>query len=142
MSQNSNTTPTPAIGPLMSGSERRLVLGSSECPGPTHYAGCVCHEKGWQNKWECAVEMAAREELERDELRRTNEGLQLLFNLRWKADQRAIKRWQAAHPGNELTWPDHADMVVWLLEQSSENAEPIRSGGGETPSADRTPESP
>ena len=25
--------------------------------------------QGWQNKWECAVEMAARAELERDELR-------------------------------------------------------------------------
>ena len=62
-------------------------------------------------------------ERERDELRRTNEELQLSFDLRWKADQRAIKRWQAAHPGNDLTWPDHADMVVWLLEQiSSENA--------------------
>ena len=54
---------------------------------------------------------------ERDELRRTNEGLQLTFDLRWKADQRAIKRWQAAHPGNDLTWPDHADMVVWLMER-------------------------
>ncbi len=39
------------------------------------------------------------------------------FDLRWDADMRAIKRWQAAHPGNDLTWPDHADMVVWLLEQ-------------------------
>ena len=39
------------------------------------------------------------------------------LNLRWDADQRAIKRWQAAHPGNDLVWPDHADMVVWLLEQ-------------------------
>ncbi len=40
------------------------------------------------------------------------------FDLRWKADMRAIKRWQAAHsdrPNVELTWPDHADMVVWLL---------------------------
>ena len=37
------------------------------------------------------------------------------FDLRWKADMRAIKRWQAAHPGNDLVWPDHADMVVWLL---------------------------
>ena len=60
---------------------------------------------------------------ERDELRRTNEGLQLTFDLRWKADQRAIKRWQEAHPGTDLTWPDHADMVVWLMEQiHSENA--------------------
>jgi hypothetical protein len=58
-------------------------------------------------------------ERERDELRSTNEGLQLTFDLRWKADQRAIKRWQAAHPGNDLTWPDHADMVVWLMEGGS-----------------------
>lgn len=42
------------------------------------------------------------------------------FDLRWNADQRAIKRWQAAAPAGEdrsLTWPDHADLVVWLLEQ-------------------------
>lgn len=39
------------------------------------------------------------------------------FDLRWKADMCAIKRWQEANPGNDLTWPDHADMVVWLLDQ-------------------------
>lgn len=43
--------------------------------------------------------------------------LQAIFDLRWKADMRAIKRWQAAGPGREKTWPDHADLVVWLLEQ-------------------------
>ena len=43
------------------------------------------------------------------------------FDLRWKADMRAIKMWQAAHPerwagpGTGLIWPDHADMVVWAL---------------------------
>lgn len=37
-------------------------------------------------------------------------------NLRWKADMRAIRRWQAA-TGRNMTWPDHADMVVWLLER-------------------------
>lgn len=37
-------------------------------------------------------------------------------DLRWKADMRAIERWHAA--GNpELVWPDHTDLVVWLLEQ-------------------------
>ncbi len=41
--------------------------------------------------------------------------LQATFDLRWKADMRAIKAWQAAHPGKELVWPDHADLVVWLL---------------------------
>lgn len=39
------------------------------------------------------------------------------FDLRWKADMRAIKRWRKAHPGNELRQPDHADLCVWLLEQ-------------------------
>jgi hypothetical protein len=40
------------------------------------------------------------------------------FNLRWKADMRAIDRWQHAHPGSDLIWPDHADLVVWLMEKS------------------------
>lgn len=45
--------------------------------------------------------------------------LQAIFDLRYAADMRAIKLWQAAHPGNDLVWPDHADhadLVVWLLE--------------------------
>jgi hypothetical protein len=37
--------------------------------------------------------------------------------LRWDADMRAIKRWQAAHPERGEVWPDHADMVVWLLDK-------------------------
>ena len=43
--------------------------------------------------------------------------LQRTFDLRWKADQRAIKMWRDAHPGNDLVWPDRCDMVVWLLDQ-------------------------
>ncbi len=43
--------------------------------------------------------------------------LEALFDMRWAADMRAIKRWQAAGPGREHTWPDHVDLVVWLLEQ-------------------------
>jgi hypothetical protein len=39
------------------------------------------------------------------------------FDFRWQADMRAIKRWQAAYPGNDLVWPDHADLLVWLMEQ-------------------------
>lgn len=50
---------------------------------------------------------------ERSEL----EELRQSFELRWAADQRAISRWQAAGEGRELTWPDHADLVVWLLRQ-------------------------
>lgn len=43
--------------------------------------------------------------------------LQRVFDLRWQADQRAIKMWRAAHPGKDMVWPDHADLVVWLLER-------------------------
>lgn len=40
------------------------------------------------------------------------------FKIRWDADMRAIRRWQAEdHPARELTWPDHADLVVWLLSE-------------------------
>lgn len=38
------------------------------------------------------------------------------FDVRWAADMRAIKRWQEANPGNDLVWPDHADLVVWLID--------------------------
>lgn len=67
-----------------------------------------------RDEWRQAagVEAKLRREfmLERDELQQT-------FDLRWNADMRAIRRWQAAHPGNDLVWPDHADMVVWLMEE-------------------------
>lgn len=49
---------------------------------------------------------------ERDELQQT-------FDLRYHADLRALKRWRAGHPERELLMPDHADMVVWLLERAS-----------------------
>ncbi|MFH1744271.1 MAG: hypothetical protein ABIH23_35160 [bacterium] len=41
------------------------------------------------------------------------------FDLRWKADMRAIKRWREAHPGNDLVQPDHADLCVWLMEENA-----------------------
>ena len=68
---------------------------------------------------ECTEHPAHALRVERDELRAT-------FDLRWEADMRAIKMWQEAHPGNELVWPDHADMVVWLLEQL-DKVRPVRS---------------
>lgn len=45
--------------------------------------------------------------------------LQSTFDLVWKAQMRAIKRWQEA-TGRELVWPDQADLCVWLLEQLDE----------------------
>lgn len=60
---------------------------------------------------------------ERSEL----EELRQSFELRWAADQRAISRWQAAGEGRELTWPDHADLVVWLLGQLEALGAPMNS---------------
>ncbi len=36
------------------------------------------------------------------------------FELRWAADQRAIARWRET-TGKEDIWPDHADLVCYLL---------------------------
>ena len=47
------------------------------------------------------------------------ERYQRSFSVRREASMRAIRRWQEAHPGNDLNWPDHADLVVWLLEQDA-----------------------
>lgn len=45
------------------------ALARCRRPDVTHHAGCACHEQGWQNKWEAAVEMAARAENELARLR-------------------------------------------------------------------------
>ena len=51
-----------------------------------------------------------------DDLQRENDELDKSFDLRWDADMRAIKMWHDA--GNTpKAWPDHADLVVWLLDQ-------------------------
>ena len=59
--------------------------------------------------------------VERHALLEEIDSLQSTFDIRWKADMRAIKRWQKAHsdnPGAELIWPDHADLVVWLMGET------------------------
>jgi hypothetical protein len=44
--------------------------------------------------------------------------LEFTFDLRWKADMRAIERWQSENPEKRaLTLPDHTDLCVWLLEK-------------------------
>jgi hypothetical protein len=61
------------------------------------------------------MKMTDNEQSELDELREN-------FNLRWAADMRAIKMWQAAHPERVRVWPDHADLCVWLMEQIEKEA--------------------
>ena len=38
------------------------------------------------------------------------------FDARYKADMRAREMWHKAG-GDEMTWPDHADLCVWLLQE-------------------------
>jgi hypothetical protein len=55
-------------------------------------------------------------EAEIERLKEEAADYQASFDLRWRADMRAIERWHAAG-GHRLTWPDHADLVVWLVTQ-------------------------
>jgi hypothetical protein len=71
--------------------------------------------KGVEPEWTFRAD-TARDHAEISRLRAIIMEQQQSLDFRWEADMRAIKRWQAAGPGRELTWPDHADMVVWLLE--------------------------
>lgn len=43
--------------------------------------------------------------------------LEEAFELRHKADIRAISTWRGKHSKRKRILPDHADMVVWLLER-------------------------
>jgi len=52
--------------------------------------------------------------------------LEKSFDLRWEADMRAIKKWQEAG-GDELTWPDHADLCVCLMEQNDKKGTVINT---------------
>lgn len=39
------------------------------------------------------------------------------FDLRQRADARAIVAWRAKHPERELKSPDHVDLIVWLADE-------------------------
>jgi hypothetical protein len=47
----------------------------------------------------------------------TQAELQLWYDLRRAADKLAVAKWRAANPEQELVIPDHADLVIWLLDQ-------------------------
>lgn len=75
--------------------------------------------------WQCLMVSAKPDqvrvtelEAERDALTTDNAELNHVFDLRWKADMRAVERWRAEDPEKrQLTLPDHADLCVWLLEE-------------------------
>lgn len=55
-------------------------------------------------------------EQERDQYLKERAGRWAERDDNWEADQRAIKLWQEAHPDSDVVLPNHADMVVWLLD--------------------------
>ena|ERR1041385_8199301 len=56
-------------------------------------------------------------EQENAKLRRELADYESSAKIQWDCRMRAIKRWQEAHPGNDMRWPDGADLLVWLMEQ-------------------------
>lgn len=40
-----------------------------------------------------------------------------LFETQWARMREATKAWQAAHPGNDLVWPDLGELLTWLLNR-------------------------
>lgn len=55
--------------------------------------------------------------------------LQHSFDISWRANIRGIKMWQKDHPGTQLTWPDKADLVAWLLQKRAFDVESAYRGG-------------
>jgi hypothetical protein len=51
------------------------------------------------------------------------------FEIRWKADMRAIERWQKEKPGRDLMWPDHTDLLVWLMHELHQAERPVFDEG-------------
>ena len=51
--------------------------------------------------------------------------LEMLFDLQYHAQCRAVERWNIAHPDRPLTIPDTADLVFWLIDQLGWTGETI-----------------
>jgi hypothetical protein len=69
-------------------------------------------------------------------------GYDASFNLRWKADMRAIKAWQKATGRGELVWPDHADLCVWLLNRLTDAVSLLENYGDHHEWCDRSGSDP
>jgi hypothetical protein len=79
--------------------------------------GCSCLTKtpDWRmHKPECHYRLFAEAHIAISEQ-------EYSFDLRWKADMRAIARWREEEPeARALRQPDHADLCLWLMEQLQE----------------------
>lgn len=43
--------------------------------------------------------------------------IQSVWDLTWKADQKAIEIWRTSHPRDETVFPDRSKMTEWMLER-------------------------
>ena len=85
---------------------------------------------GWKNKWECAVEMAARAEVERDEAREAlkhieeygTDEINAAVELRQKLAQTLIER-DEAREYSKATWQSLRDSQDEVLRLTFENRE-------------------
>jgi hypothetical protein len=115
-----------------------LMSSHITSPGYTHMANlteiidggrarCVAMlPKGWSD-WLAAIDNAApaliararrADELEQEVARLKDADVEheASFDLRWKADLRAIERWRGARKDRRLILPDHADLCVNALD--------------------------
>jgi len=81
-------------------------------------------------------------EIERDDLRaqlarvtEERDDLQHTFSVMFAANMRGVEAWQAANPGNDLVWPDHAKLVEWLLTERDALAAKLRDAEAERDAA-------
>jgi len=88
-----------------------------ECDSHGHRDGCPHVEPAYAFRKMIEELQACKGEVER--LKAANSELEQLFDLIHEADIRGIKMWQAESPvERELTHPDKAKMVCWLMEQN------------------------
>ena len=68
-------------------------------------------------RYKAIASKAIREQVEiRKEYESRISELEAVFDTKWDAEQRAIKAWQEK-TGKHMTWPDHAKMVEWLMDE-------------------------
>lgn len=113
--------------------------------GTTHYAGCACHEKGWENKWKTAVAMAAQAEVDRDMWKANHDNqvaLKRALMDRPDLKERAALVEKLAAERDDAEWRNIAfhmrvrELECWIRERCPkadilpENAEPRRGDDG------------
>ena len=103
---------------------------------------CDDQEQGWKNKWECAVEMAARAECKLEEARTlhayANEQRKAADNARMNAEETVNRlekeRGELSAKLDRIMELTTHDDTYWAIEEIGrlcdfvENAEPIRAG--------------